>query len=231
MAFGARSRGLTPRQFLGAILTAVLLCAVAHAAFGQSQTFTAADGSTIVYTPPPAVVAPPPVVTPPPASTAFVVYANGVMNWQGVYVSPAPPATYSFTDISGKPPVGTQDLVMTPNGGDFPVLDLYSNNSPSNNFAQSWSTAGYTSLTFMVKESAVVPVTLQFILAHDESGNLPILTLGPQYCTGTVGTLWVTCTVSLTAAGVFNTNIYKFGLQLGQKASKTALYVAAVGFQ
>jgi len=100
-----------------------------------------------------------------------------MMYWQGFFVSPDPPASVNPNDQTGNPPVGTQDIAFSPNDSDWPIIYIYSNNNASNGYARSWSTAGYTNISLMLKPRGPGPDTMGFVLAGDESSNLPSITL------------------------------------------------------
>jgi hypothetical protein len=186
-------------------------------------------------TPPP--VTPPPVTPPPPPTkAAFWVYHNGVFNWGGDYSSAAVPNYFS---TAGEPESGSFDIALTLTGqwgiwapyagGTVPMWDFDS--------------TGYNYITLDLKPTVANQVwqfyfmqvhDVQIIGANGKQIMINIANYGPAPVVGKWATYKIPLSVVLTqySSGkpVYETGIYKFGLQDETNLASNTYYIDNVGF-
>jgi Calx-beta domain len=176
-------------------------------------------------------------VTPPPASTStFWVYQNGVFNWGGDYSSQAVP---NYKSTAGSPESGPYDIAVTLTGP-WGIWAPYAGGTvPTWNF----NATGYNYLTLDLKPTVPNQVwQLYFMLVGDvrimgSTGQQTVINLadyGPAPVVGQWATYKIPLSLVLTqyssGNAVYETGVYKFGLQDETGLTQNTWYVDNVGF-
>lgn len=169
-------------------------------------------------------------------SSPFWVYYNGVYNWGGDYSTDA---SINYQSTAGNPESGSYDIAVTINsqwglwapyaGGTVPLWDFNS--------------TGYNYITMDLKPTVANQVWQFYFM---QVGDVPIIGSNGQqiminladYGPAPVAGQWATYKIPLSAvltqyssgSAVYETNIYKFGLQDETGLSNNTWYVDNVGF-
>jgi hypothetical protein len=172
----------------------------------------------------------------PPSGSTFWVYYNGVYNWGGDYSSGATP---NYQSTAGAPESGSYDIAMTLNGqyglwapyagGTVPMWDF--------------DATGYNYITLDLKPTVANQVwQFYFMQVNDvpiigSNGQQIMINLadyGPAPVAGQWATYKVPLSVVLTqyssGHAVYETGVYKFGLQDETGLSNNTWYIDNVAF-
>jgi hypothetical protein len=169
-------------------------------------------------------------------TSTFWVYQNGVFNWGGDYSSQAVP---NYKSTAGSPESGPYDIAVTLTGR-WGIWAPYAGGTvPTWNF----NAAGYNYLTLDLKPTVPNQVwQLYFMLVGDvtimgASGQQTVVNLadyGPAPVVGKWATYKIPLSLVLTQYSggkpVYETGVYKFGLQDQTGLAQNTWYVDNVGF-
>jgi len=170
------------------------------------------------------------------STSDFWVYQNGVYNWGGDYSSNATP---NYKSTAGNPESGKYDIAVTVTGK-WGIWAPYAGGTvPTWNF----NSSGYNYLTLDLKPTVPNQVwQLYFMLVGDvtiigANGQQTVVNLadyGPAPVVGTWATYKIPLSLVLTqySSGkpVYETGVYKFGLQDETGLAQNTWYVDNVGF-